>query len=175
MFVYSGNAILFSISIPFSGNQITELISEKLEISRIQAEKAKIICGLDESKAQGVVKKILDSQVRDLISKIKEVVTYFNDYYSERGPLDKIIITGGGSRIKNIDKLVSDEILIETIVGDPLINLSGGENIINSLSSCAKNGKKASPSKNSRIIQIDSPTIYSTAIGLALRNIIIDD
>src|SRR3989339_71 len=58
LIIYSKDTIVLSVSIPISGDEATEKIAETLEIKKDQAEKAKIICGLDKTKAQGVVNKI---------------------------------------------------------------------------------------------------------------------
>ena len=60
MTIYSKNTIAFTMSVPISGEKITNTIMNALEIKKSYAEKAKIFCGLDKGKAQGIVKGILD-------------------------------------------------------------------------------------------------------------------
>jgi type IV pilus assembly protein PilM len=177
MSIYSKNSLLFSASIPVSGIQITQTIAEKLEISEEQAEKAKIICGLDDEKAQGVVKKILSEHIDELTSKIRQVIDYFLEYYPERGPLNRIILSGGGANIKNLDRLISQELLVETVQGNCLWNihpLSQGE-----LSSiyASLNGKTQKNPHTGSILpaQLNLETAYATVLGLALREIISEE
>jgi type IV pilus assembly protein PilM len=176
MSVYSRNSLLFSVSIPVSGFQITKIISEKLEISEEQAEKAKIICGLDSEKAQGVVRKILSENIDELISRIKQVITYFQEYYPDRGPLNRIILSGGGAKIKNLDRLISEELLVETTVGNCFQKIYPLNQSELSAIYASSNGKSdKSGLKNPGPLQLNIETAYATAIGLALREFISED
>ncbi len=171
MFVYSKNAVLFTVDIPISGKQVTDTIAEKLDISKEQAEKAKTICGLDDDKAQGVVKRILTQHVKDLTEKIKSVITFYNDYYSDRGPINKILLCGGGANIKNLDAILRQETLIETMVGNSMshITIDHGA-FLNSLSSAlfTNNPGDAGHTLSNSIIQ-SLQTTFAVATGLSLR------
>ncbi len=177
MTIYSKNTILFSVGIPFSGEEITQIISQKLEIDREQAEKAKIICGLDEERAQGVIKKILANQTNELAEKIQKVITYYNDHYADRGPLNKLILAGGGANIKNLDKIIKDKILIETIIGDALTNLVGKQSEINNaFKQIIEYETKSIGRKHRGHLSLQNVTIlYATAIGLALREFFLEE
>lgn len=177
--VYSSGAVLFTVSIPISGTEITEKISESLKIDYQQAEKAKIICGLDENKAQGIVKKILDDMIKKMIEKIKESIDFYNMHFSSYGPIDELIICGGGANIENINEIIEKEIKIKTLSGDPLINIRKEEkeklsNILMEKHNLDINlsNKKNGEEKNS--ITQDVSLTFVTAIGLALREIFID-
>ena len=52
---------------PISGQDITDSIARTLDIKPIQAEKAKIICGLDETRAKGIIKNILADIIEELV------------------------------------------------------------------------------------------------------------
>ncbi|MDO8260499.1 MAG: pilus assembly protein PilM, partial [Candidatus Magasanikbacteria bacterium] len=65
--IYANNTVITSISLPISGEETTEKIAKTLEISHDQAEKAKVICGLDKEKAQGVISEILCEKIDNLV------------------------------------------------------------------------------------------------------------
>jgi len=125
MIVYSHNTILFSLSIPISGEEITQKISTTLQIETDQAEKAKIICGLDENKADGIIKNILSDIIKDLKNRIVENIDYYNSHFTNRGPISLILLSGGGANIKNIDLLIKDLTAIETKIADVFTNCDG--------------------------------------------------
>ncbi len=93
--IYAKNAIITSISIPISGEETTEKISKTLEISIDQAEKAKVICGLDKTKAQGVIYDILSEKINNLLSRLNETIDFFYSQHQDYGKIDEIILCGG--------------------------------------------------------------------------------
>ena len=175
--VYSKNTILFAFSIPISGNKISKKIAETLKISFEQAEKAKIICGLDESRAKGIIKDILYGIIKDLVAKINNSIMFYNHHFPERGPINKLILCGGGAKIKNLDNIIKEYISIDVEIGNPLVNLSeDNEKILKLLSethTLKTDFSKNTKNKSSKITQ-DTSITYSTAIGLALRGIFVD-
>ena len=104
--VYAKNTILFTASVPISGEKITSEISTSLEISKEQAEKAKIICGLNDEKTEKIISKILDNTIKDLNDRIKEVLEFSNNHFSQFGPVNKILLGGGGANIKGIADVI---------------------------------------------------------------------
>lgn len=150
MIFYSGNTILFTISLPISGEKITAKISQALNFTHKQAEKAKIICGLAENKANGVVKDILANTLKNLVEKIKEAISFYENYFSQRGPLSQILLCGGGANIPNLEKIISQKLSVEVKLADALTNLAGAKNKF-------------------------ADAAFATAFGLALRGIFIDE
>lgn len=179
--IYSKNTILFTLSMPISGEKITQSIAEILKIETNQAEKAKIICGLDENKAQGIIKNILTDMVDKLTQKISEAIDYYENHFSGRGPLNQILLCGGGANIKNLAEIINKSIAIEVKRGDALINIKENQEkfaeILTETHKIAsdlikdkgKNGKKTVS------IEQDTSLTFATAIGLALRGIFSND
>lgn len=176
---YSKNTIIFTVSLPISGDKITSSISEKLEIEYEQAEKAKIVCGLDETKAQGIIKTLLSEMIDMLVSKIKESITYYNEHFSSRGPIHAIYLTGGGANIVGLDKVISDNTLISARISNPMLHISDIPQISSILE--AQNRLTIPNSQRISKIQIEgtasqnSMLSYSAALGLALRPVFIKD
>ena len=177
MTIYSQNTIVLSISIPISGQEITERIAKTLEIKNEQAEKAKIICGLDKNKAQGIIHKILSNIINELNHKIKDTLEFYHNHYPDRGPINEILLCGGGSKVKNIDQIISQSINIDTKKGNTFINLPEPDKKFtqNFLETHNLNMDFLKNKKNKNVsIKQDSSLSFTTAIGLALRNIFID-
>jgi len=177
MIIYAKNTIVLSISIPISGGKITEKIASSLELKNEQAEKAKIICGIDKTKAQGIIYEILSDELNELNNRIKTTMDFYSNHYSNLGPINEIIICGGGANIKNIDQFIGQFNGLTARLGNVFINLGeNSENIAanftetHNLSSKIINDKQ---DKNLAVKQ-DSSLSFATAIGLALRNIYIN-
>jgi type IV pilus assembly protein PilM len=192
VFVYSQNTILFDVSIPVSGQDISNKISKDSKIESDKADLAKIVCGLDGKKCKGVIKNNLSKMIEKLVSKVEGVIEYYNSHFSEYGELDEILLCGGGANIQNIDKVIQDKTSITTRLGNPFanlhqptqvsLNLSKPQEIFVgnfietyklNLSSIQGGGQKKGDNKFLSAKQ-DSSITYVTAIGLALRNIFLD-
>ncbi|MFH1744951.1 MAG: pilus assembly protein PilM [bacterium] len=172
MIIYSKNTIATSVSIPISGLETTTRIAKTLDITMEQAEKAKIICGMDEQKAKGIVKKILLNVMGDLDKRINDVIDYYSKEYPSRGKISKLILCGGGSKINDLDKYIAKSTSIETITGNPFINFNNTNNKLSEIFTETHkiDGKIINDSRVSSVKQ-DASLSYATAIGLALKNI----
>lgn len=184
--VYSKNTILFSLSMPVSGQDITEKIAEALEINPEQAEKMKIAYGLNEESHYPQIKKILAETTGELAKKTREAITFFNHHFSNWGPIEKVVICGGGANIKGLDKIIADEIEIETVLGDALTNLGKREGRLSrpfqrsyglAASLLRPENDEKKKKRGEKILKItqDESLSYATAIGLALRGIFLDE
>lgn len=178
MIIYADNTVVLSISIPISGVEVTEEISKTLEISHEQAEKSKIICGLDQSKAQGIIYKILSGVLDKLNTRIIETLDFYGSHYDYLKKVDQILLCGGGANINNITKTMTESINIPTSEGNPFINLSESKETFSKhfLETHNLKLKIKKTNKTEEMSQKqDSTSSYTTAIGLALRNIFIEN
>lgn len=169
------------MSLPISGEEITAKICQALNLTQEQAEKAKIICGLDETKANGVIKDILADTIKNLTAKIKEAIVFYENYFSQRGQLNQILLCGGGANITNLDKIIGQEFPIEVKLADALTNLNEAKDKFNeifmekhSLDLKTVMINQSDKEKNLSIKQNSSAT-FTTALGLALRGIFVDE
>jgi len=151
LILYDKGTVQLSISLPISGNGISQLISEKLKIHYEDAEKAKIICGLDEEKCKGGLKKVMISALDDLSEKIRDAIAFYENNFSDTNKIEKILLTGGGANLLNIEKIIAEQIHLPVEVANPLKKIY----------------------KVHKDIQINKNTMqsYTTAIGLALRGL----
>ncbi|HTW96418.1 MAG TPA: type IV pilus assembly protein PilM [Candidatus Methylomirabilis sp.] len=184
--IYSLNTILFSVSIPLSGQEITDKIAAALSIDEDQAEKVKILHGLDEKNNQPAVRKIICEAVNDLTVRSREAIAYFNHHFPSWGPIEKILLCGGGANVKDLDKIIQQDTGIETAKGDVFVNLKENKGNLakkfrktfglntDVLEDGEETMKKNKESKTLKISH-DTSLSFATAIGLALRGIFIDE
>jgi type IV pilus assembly protein PilM len=160
LIIYANNSIVLSISMPISSQVVTEQIAKTLEIKIEQAEKAKIICGLDKAQANGIVFDILSKMIDALINKVQSTFEYFFTHYPEYNKIDEILLYGAGANIKNLENLIANKLNIPTRSVSPMQHFDENEEkIMNIL-----NKNKKDPYSN--------PLLgYTSAIGLSLRNI----
>lgn len=181
MIFYSGKTILFTVSIPISGEEISLKIAQTLNLTAGQAEKAKIICGLDENKANGVIKDILADTLKNLLEKIKEAITYYENYFSQYGPMNRLLLCGGGANIPDLPEIISRQFSLEVKLADSLTNLDEDKSDFDEIFTekhfinLKTANIKSVGEENSLSIKQNFSSTFSTAFGLALRGIIIDE
>lgn len=149
---YDFGTIQFTTNVPFSGQRVTEKISKKLNLTIEEAEKAKVKCGLNEDKCEGVLKKLLREDIEEMIVKIKNSFIFYQNHFPDNHPLQKILLCGGGSNFEGIIPLLKKELKINIESANPLVNIKG---------------KKNNLPKNQLLS-------YTTAIGLALKGLLIN-
>ncbi|MBI5465877.1 MAG: type IV pilus assembly protein PilM [Candidatus Kerfeldbacteria bacterium] len=141
--------IQFTVSLPISGRKITETIATTLNLNEGQAEKAKIVCGLDPKKCHGAMGQILYQVMDELIRRIGEAMVFYREHFPNGHKLNQIILCGGGANFKFIDQHLADKLSLTVRRGNPWYNVE----------------PSPAPLKPNELIS------YTTAIGLALRNV----
>ena len=130
--VFSGHSIRFTSSIPISSQQMTEAISEKLDVDFKKAEEIKIKYGIDRQKKGGetdTASKAMAPILEDLIVQIKNYLDFYSDHnshehFSQKMGITKIILSGEGVNLKGIGDFFSQKLNIPVELGNPWINFS---------------------------------------------------
>jgi len=150
------NAIKDRISIftrdsSYGGSQITEAIMSKLDTSYEEAEKIKL-GGTKMDKERGALEEIFTSSVSGWVQEVKRALDFLSNTYPDE-TIEKILITGGASRLPGFAKYleIETEISIEPL--NPFANLQINE-------------KTFDP----RYLSYMAPQA-GVAVGLALRSI----
>ena len=148
LFLYDNESIKFTVSLPISGNRITDLISKTLDLDVEKAEKAKIVCGLDPNKCHGALLEIFSETIDDLCKHISSAITFYDENFQDSKKIEKITLCGGGANFIGITNAIEQSLGIKTEVADPFINIHN------------PNPKYFTPQKTQSFI---------AAIGLGLR------
>ncbi len=148
LIIYDQGAPQLSLSLPISGNSITETIADSLKINFLEAEKIKIRCGFDVRKCDIELKSIVNQLINELVAKIKTALRFYEDK-TTRGQFkpSQIILCGGGANLSKIDTVLGSKLKMRVRSGNPLINLTA-----------------------SRINLGANQLEFTTAIGLALSS-----
>lgn len=148
LIIYSNNAVSFTTSLPISGNGITKTITETLKIDPKKAEEAKILCGLDPTKCEGALRKVLTSAINALVTHIKRTVTFYQTSFIDQPAISGVVLCGGGANILSLDTMLAEKLKLPVTIGTPAVHLTAAS-------------KVAVPPQ--RLLS------YTTAIGTALR------
>ncbi|HCC22055.1 hypothetical protein A2480_01145 [Candidatus Uhrbacteria bacterium RIFOXYC2_FULL_47_19] len=148
LIVYDRGAIQMSLSIPISGAEITETISQKLKVSLEDAEKLKRKCGLDANRCEDRIWKILQPQIDDMTEKIKNALRFYKIGFPHGRDIEHLLVAGGGANFREIDSVLSRKLTIKVERANPFINI-----------------QLPVPKR----FPIETALTYTTAIGLAIR------
>lgn len=119
LFLYDGNNIQFSVSLPLSGNYIDTIIAEALDLTMEQAEEAKITCGFDSGKCHGALIEVLDPAITDLTSQINGAIDFYENSFDASQKISEIILCGGGANMINLAKVLNQQTGLSTTVSEP--------------------------------------------------------
>jgi type IV pilus assembly protein PilM len=150
--VYDRRTIQFTVSIPLSGDKVTRRISESLGVDDAEAERTKRQCGVDAHKCGTDLWKIMEPFLSEMADRILDAVTFYRDHFPNGRALDEIVLCGGGANMARMDELLSDLTKTPVRRADPWVNIDPGH----------------SPLPPEIILS------STTAVGLALRQILVD-
>jgi type IV pilus assembly protein PilM len=128
---------------------LTNSIAKSLEIEFEDAEELKREVGLDKNHEKQEIYNIISAGVNFVFSEIQSVIYDYEKEYKK--PIRKIILTGGGSMLKNYRETLESKYNITTEYADPF-------------------DKAASPEFLEEVLDKAGPE-FAVAIGLALQGI----
>ena len=137
---------------------ITESIKKALNIGFEEAERLKIEKGEvylnedDENSADEESSRIwhaINPNISEIITELQRSVSYFHSQL-EGGKIDRILLTGGGSKLRNFRSLIGQQLNAEVEMLDPFENIAYENEILG--------GNEFKPE-------------LSVAVGLALRSL----
>lgn len=130
--VVSNGILRFTRIIPIAGTQFTRAISTTLNINFDEAEKIKKEQGaaiLDEEGGKNLsltvtrqITNILSPILSSLLMEIQRSLAYYESRF-RRSRIDKIILSGGTSKLRYLDKYLNRELGVEVVKISPLVNV----------------------------------------------------
>ncbi len=147
--VYDNNSIQFSTVLPYSGDGLTRLIQEKLNITESDAEKKKMSSGLKHGPGKPEkMWQLLMRETTQLIHDIEKSINFYYSHFPQANRITHITMCGGGSLLPQLDAVLAEKLNLSIRAGLPWKNLS--------------------PKKPINVPETTGLR-YSAAIGLALR------
>ncbi len=164
--IYEHGTLKFTSSFPVAGNAFTESIAKGLDINFDDAEKLKRQVGIADTPKYASLRKALASVLNNLVEEIKTTIRFHEEHSSESVKVTRLLLAGGSSKLKHLPSFLHDKLAHSPPQDHSLRSLPGlkvelGNPWVNVL-------QKGQPPRLSR----EESLSYSTAIGLALREII---
>lgn len=117
--------------IPAGGNDATLAVAMSLEIEESIAENAKRALGLSPSAVNPEHRPILEHIHRassDLLNSIRNTLSYFDNTHQVAN-VERIVLSGGGSRLAGFAVALQELTRTEVVVSDPLATLNFSKSI----------------------------------------------
>lgn len=115
--IFDKGSVRFSATVPVAGDNLTQALSEKLEISFIKAEELKKRCGFDPEKEEGRILFVLQQAIQPILNEIKKSINFYEKREGKK--VKKILLCGGSSFMPKISSYIFSNLNIETLVPDP--------------------------------------------------------
>jgi len=146
--VVEGDVLSLIHSIPSGGESLTRAISLELGLDPEQAEAYKESYGADPEKLEGKIGAAIKPVLNNIIEEIKKTI----QFYQQKGKnIQRVILTGGGAVLPQLNTLLAKSVNLEVQIGDPFGELIEGPLL-------AK-------------IPFNQRSVYSIAVGLAMKEI----
>lgn len=151
--IFDDGLLRLTSVVNFGGENFTEKLSEKLNVSYEQAEIFKMTYGFDPDKEEGRIFLVLQEVVQPLIDEIRKTINAYEiDNKNNKKKIRKIILSGGSGLMPKLDEYIFENFGINTQIGRPQL------------------GNLVSEYLKSNNIENEIDTIFFAAtIGLATR------
>ena len=147
--ISAGGNLLLSKSVSIGGNKLTKTLMEAFSIDRERAEKIKMSQNIDEITRQ-TGKDLFSPTLKAIMDELKNSLALFTKNY-QGAQISKIILSGGTSGLKGLDKYIEKETSLPVVLANPWSGIIFPEKL------------------KSRLDEIGP--IFGTAVGLALLDL----
>lgn len=157
IFVTANGVVQFSASLDIGGHFITTAIEKAMKVTYEEAEALKVKHGLVGGEKVLDVHNAMLPVVSDLRTRLMRHYSYWQTHHGDKvgGNIECVYVTGGGANLKGITEYLATELDVKVVVANPWRNVCSFEDYIPPLLMRESHG-------------------YTAAIGLALRNTILD-
>lgn len=109
------------------GENFTELISSRLDVSKQVAHTIKTKYGLSVSKKQRDIEEALKPILSSLSREIKKMIRYYNERTNTENKIGQIITMGGGANMPGLSEFITSELRMPARMCNPWTNFSFGK------------------------------------------------
>ncbi|MEX0932145.1 MAG: type IV pilus assembly protein PilM [Candidatus Saccharimonadales bacterium] len=141
-------AIRFTSTVATGGEHLTEKIAASLNLKPQQAQSLKTHHGLNKSRWQKDISEAVQPLLNDLGTEIKKLVNYWKDKSGKE--IEELVLVGGGANLPGLPTKMNEVTGMNIVIANPWKNL------------------KLAPLQPPHPLEV---TLYSNAIGLALKEV----
>lgn len=106
-------------TVPGGGDDITQLIADKLNVTKKEAHLIKIKYGLGASKKQSEIVEALTPLLKQTIKEIKRMIRYYEERSQKHAKIEQVVTFGGGANVPGLSEYLIDALRIPVRACDP--------------------------------------------------------
>lgn len=156
--ITEGDRLRLTRNLNIGGNNLTRAVAARLDVDFSVAEGLKRERGrvllegepLPDDQSVLSIHEAMLPTLTDLATELRRSLDYFQTRWRD-SRIGKVLLSGGTARLGNLDRFLSLELGIETVVGDPFRNCTVAESVLS-----AENRRQMAPA-------------MAAAVGLAMR------
>ncbi len=156
--ITEGGQLRLTRNINIGGDSLTKAVATRLDMefqsaAQLKEEKGVVLLEGEPLPDDRTITGLHDAMLPilgDLATEIRRSMDYFQTRWRE-SRVGRVVLSGGTARLGNLDRFLSLELGVETVVGDPFVQCDVGERVLP-----AAQRKQVGPA-------------MATAVGLALR------
>ncbi|MBI2201932.1 MAG: pilus assembly protein PilM, partial [Armatimonadetes bacterium] len=156
--ITEGGQLRLTRNVNIGGDALTRAIATRLEMEFKSAEQVKEEKGtvllegepLPDDRTVQSLHEVMLPILGDLATEVRRSLDYFQTRWRE-SRVGRVVLSGGTARLANLDRFLSLELGVETVVGDPFLACEVAERVL--------------PSDQRKAV---GPAM-ATAVGLAMR------
>ena len=120
--IVTNKELQFSRELPFSGDTITKAIADYCRVNFDEAQTLKEKWGSNEPGIDTQIGNAVQTHLESLASEIMRTFQYFSFTITKSTvkEMNKLILTGGMSHLKDLDKFLSEQLKIQVSIFNPL-------------------------------------------------------
>ncbi len=145
--------VVFTRTLPIGGDTFTRAIEQELQLDYSQADEYKKTYGMNKNQVDGKLYKVLEPVIQKVMTELKRSEVFFTSRFSGVN-INRVILSGGTALMPGLILYMANNLDIEVELSNPFKSLTFA---------------KAIESKKKNII--DDGPIYTTAVGLALKDL----
>lgn len=119
---FTKSNILFTHSISTGGRAITRAISQEFNLNTQQADRYKQTYGVDPEQLDGKVYNAIKPLIDQFVHELNNGFVFFHDQYPNQR-VNLVFLSGEGSLMPGIVRLIADQFGVEVQGGDPFAGL----------------------------------------------------
>jgi len=156
--ITEGDQLRLTRNINVGGDSLTKAVATRLDMefpsaAQVKEEKGTVLLEGEPPPEDRTVSALHDAMLPilgDLATEVRRSMDYFQTRWRE-SRVGRVVLSGGTARLANLDRFLSLELGVETVVGDPFVQCEVSDRVPPS-----EQRKQVAPA-------------MATAVGLALR------
>jgi type IV pilus assembly protein PilM len=156
--ITEGDQLRLTRNINIGGDGLTKAIATRLDMefqsaAQVKEEKGVVVLEgepVPEDRTVTALHEAMLPILGDLATEVRRSMDYFQTRWRE-SRVGRVVLSGGTARLTNLDRFLSLELGVETVIGDPFVQCEASERVLP-----AAERKQVGPA-------------MATAVGLALR------